>query len=86
MEQYHKSAAQVILRWLIERGIIVACKSTHVERMQKNFEVFDFKLTAEDMAKINQLDTQESLFFNHQDPKMVEWFDQMVKERKNMKD
>lgn len=84
-KKYHKSVAQVILRWLIQRGIIVVCKSTHLERIQENFNVFDFKLSDDDMKKIKALDTENSLFFNHQDPKMVEWFDQMVGIRRNHK-
>lgn len=85
-EQYGKTPAQVILRWLIQRGVIVNCKSTHIERMQENFDVFDFELSDDDMAKIKALDQQESLFFNHQDPKMVEWFDNIVKERRQNQD
>ena len=85
-KKYNKSSAQVILRWLIQRGVIVACKSTHIERMKENFNVFDFELSGEDMEKIKSLDTSNSLFFNHQDPKMVEWFDNIVKERRTNKD
>lgn len=77
-KKYNKSSAQVVLRWLIQRGVIIACKSTHIERMEENFNVFDFELTDEDMASIKKLDTKDSLFFNHQDPSMVEWFDKMV--------
>lgn len=84
--KYNKSAAQVILRWLIQRGVIIACKSTHLERIQQNFEVFDFELTNEDMEVIKGLDTGDSLFFNHQDPNMVEWFDGMVKTRREQQD
>lgn len=84
--KYGKSAAQVILRWLIQRGVIIACKSTHIERMEQNFNVFDFKLTDEDMEEIKKLDTSDSLFFNHQDPTMVEWFDNIVKERRTNED
>ncbi|MCX4365177.1 MAG: aldo/keto reductase [Bacilli bacterium] len=85
-KKYEKSAAQVILRWLIERGVIIACKSTHVERMEQNFNVFDFRLTDEDMKEINKLNTSDSLFFNHQDPTMVELFDNIVKERRTNED
>lgn len=82
-KKYNKSAAQVILRWLIQRGVIIACKSTHKERMEENFKVFDFELSSEDMDAIKALDTSDSLFFNHQDPSMVEWFDKMVYERRD---
>lgn len=85
-KKYDKSAAQVMLRWLIQRGVIIACKSTHIERMEENFNVFDFELSADDMKEINNLDTSNSLFFNHQDPKMVEWFDEIVKSRKENED
>lgn len=85
-KKYEKSAAQVILRWLIQRGVIIACKSTHIERMEQNFNVFDFELSNEDMKNINKLDTGDSLFFNHQDPTMVEWFNNIVKERRTNED
>ena len=81
-EKYSKSAAQVILRWLIQRKVVVLCKSTHKERMAENFTVFDFELSDEDMDEIKSLDTSSSLFFDHADPKMVEWFDEMVEVRK----
>ncbi len=81
-EKYSKSAAQVILRWLIQRKVVVLCKSTHKERMAENFNVFDFELSDEDMDEIKSLDTSSSLFFDHADPKMVEWFDEMVEVRK----
>ena len=82
-KKYGKTSAQVILRWLIGRGVIIACKSTHIERMEENFNVFDFELSDEDMEEIKKLDSSDSLFFNHQDPAMVEWFDKMVMERRN---
>ena len=82
-KKYNKSAAQIVLRWLIQRGVIIACKSTHKERMEENFNVFDFELSSEDMEAIKALDTSDSLFFNHQDPSMVEWFDKMVYERRD---
>ena len=84
--KYGKSSAQVILRWLIQRGVIIACKSTHEDRIKQNFEVFDFELSEEDMETIKGLDTGDSLFFNHQDPKMVEWLDEMEKVRREQHD
>lgn len=82
-EKYGKTVAQVILRWHLQRGIVVIPKSTHIERMQENFDVFDFNLSDEDMSVINSLDKNESSFFSHTDPNMVEWFAKMVEERKN---
>ena len=61
-------------------------KSTHKERMQENFDVFDFVLSADDMNEIAALDKAESSFFSHYDPSMVEWFVQMVEERKKQHD
>ena len=84
-KKYNKSSAQVMLRWLIQRGVIIACKSTHVDRMKENFDVFDFELSDDDMKEINELDSGNSLFFNHQDPDMVKWFDEIVYSRRNMK-
>lgn len=80
--KYHKTAAQVMLRWNIQRGVVVIPKSTHIERMKENFDVFDFALTNEDMSAISSLDKAESLFFSHYDPNMVEWFVKMVEQRK----
>jgi len=71
--KYNKSAAQVILRWVVQRGIIALAKSTRKERMLENISVFDFELSAEDMAAIATLDTKTSSFFDHRDPKMVKW-------------
>ena len=71
---HDKSAAQVALRFLIQSGVVVIPKSTHKERMEENFNVFDFELTADEMAKVEALDGGESLFFSHYDPKTVEWF------------
>lgn len=71
--KYNKSAAQVALRFLIQRGIIVIPKSTHKERMIENFDVFDFALAEEDMSAIASLDKAESLFFSHYDPETVKW-------------
>lgn len=80
--KYHKTAAQVMLRWHLQRGVVVIPKSTHAERMKENFEVLDFALTEEDMQTIQTLDTGKSAFFSHTDPAMVEWFVKMVEERK----
>lgn len=76
--RHHKSPAQTALRFLIQSGVVVIPKSTHKERMKENFEVFDFALTDQEMAEIRALDTQQSLFFSHQDPKTVEWFMSLV--------
>lgn len=72
--KYGKSAAQVALRFLLQSDVVVIPKSTHKERMEENFSVFDFTLTADEMAAIEVLDGGESLFFSHYDPKIVEWF------------
>lgn len=73
-QKHGKSAAQTALRFLLQSDVVVIPKSTHKERMEENFNVFDFELTAEEMAKIEQLDGGESLFFSHYDPEIVEWF------------
>lgn len=80
--KYHKTVAQVILRWELDRGIVVIPKSVHIERMKENFDVFDFKLSDENMAVMAGLDKKQSSFFSHTDPNMVEWFVKMVEERK----
>lgn len=85
-EKYGKTTAQVMLRWNIQRGVVVIPKSTHIERMEENFDVFDFVLSEEDMAAIVALDKNESSFFSHQDPSIVEWFVDMVEERKKQQD
>ena len=72
-EKYNKSVAQVILRWLLQRNVVCIPKSVHKERIEENFNIFDFKLTLEDMKKIYQLDTKESLFLSHTDPQTVSW-------------
>lgn len=71
-EKYGKSIAQVVLRWLLQRGIVCIPKSVKKERMEQNFDVFDFNLAEEDMKKIAALDTGNSCFFNHRDPAVVE--------------
>ena len=70
-EKHKKTVAQVILRWLTQRGVVVIPKSVRQDRIIENFNAFDFELSAEDMAAIVTLDTKQSLFFDHRDPKMV---------------
>lgn len=76
--KYGKSVAQTALRFLIQSGVVVIPKSVHHKRIQQNFEVFDFVLSAEDMKTIANLDTGNSLFFSHHDPATVEWFMSIV--------
>lgn len=71
--KYNKSIAQVILRWLTQRGIVAIPKSVRKERMNENFNIFDFELSAEDMQAIATLETGASLFFDHRDPATVKW-------------
>lgn len=71
--KYNKSIAQVVLRWLTQRGVVAIPKSVRKERMAENLNSLDFELTAEEMEKIKTLDTNASSFFDHRDPKMVKW-------------
>ncbi len=84
--KYGKTTAQVILRWHIQRNTVVIPKSTHYERMVQNIDIFDFKLSKEDMDRIATLDRQQSSFFSHYDPNIVEWFVKMVEERRTKHD
>lgn len=84
--KYGKTTAQVILRWHIQRNTVVIPKSTHYERMVQNINIFDFKLSKEDMDRIATLDRQQSSFFSHYDPNIVEWFVKMVEERRTKHD
>ena len=72
-ENHGKSIAQVVLRWLTQRGVVAIPKSVRKERMAENFDVFDFELEAEDLAAIAKLDQNSSSFFDHRDPAMVKW-------------
>lgn len=81
-EKYNKSVAQVILRWLYQRSIVSLAKSVHEERIKENFDVFSFELDEDDMNKIKTLDNKTSSFFSHQDPSIIEWFGQLIQERR----
>ena len=76
-EKYNKSVAQIVLSWLIQRGVIAIPKSVHKKRIIENFNIFDFELSSNDMGKIAMLDTKESCFFSHSDPKMVKLFSEV---------
>ena len=84
-EKYQKTPAQVMLRWHIQRGVVVIPKSTHIERMEENFNVFDFTLSDDDMKTIARTGQKTSSFFSHQDPNMVEWLREewLRKEKRN---
>lgn len=81
-EKHNKSVAQVILRWLYQRGIVSLAKSVHQERIKENFDIYSFELDNDDMKKIETLDTKTSSFFSHQDPGIIEWFGQLIQERR----
>ena len=83
--KHNKTVAQVILRWLYQRNIVSLAKSIHKERMIENFSIDSFELDNDDLAKILTLDTKTSLFFIHQDPKMIEWFGDLIIKRRNMR-
>lgn len=72
-QKYGKSAAQVALRWLIQRGVVAIPKSSHIERMQQNFDVFGFKLTPDDMAQIETMNQSDAGFINFGDPSFVKY-------------
>ncbi|HUD33278.1 MAG TPA: aldo/keto reductase, partial [Variovorax sp.] len=71
--KHGKSVGQVVLRWLVQRGIVALAKSVRKERMRENLDVFDFALDADDLAGIATLETATSSFFSHRDPAMVKW-------------
>lgn len=72
--RHGKSVAQIALRWLIQRGVIIIPKSVHIERMKQNLDILDFELTDEEMAEIATLDTGKSLFFDHHDAETTKLF------------
>ena len=72
-KKYDKSIAQVVLRWLTQRGVVAIPKSVHKERIVENFNIFDFELSSADMAEILALDQKRSSFFDHRDPEIVKW-------------
>ncbi|SBW06930.1 Glyoxal reductase [uncultured Dysgonomonas sp.] len=78
-EKYNRSVAQIVLRWLIQRDVVVIPKSVRKDRMIENFDVFGFDLSNEDMEQIKTLDTVKSLFFDHRDPAMVKMLGSMSK-------
>lgn len=82
--KHNRSVAQVILRWLIQRKVVALAKSTHRERIQQNFEVFDFELPVEDMETIRTLDAGKSLFFSHQEASTVDLFVELIKTRRDL--
>ena len=73
-EKHGKTVAQVALRFLLQSDVVIIPKSTHLNRMEENFNLFDFELSDAEMAEIEALDTGASLFFSHHDPEIVEWF------------
>ena len=80
--KHNRSVAQVILRWLYQRGIVSLAKSTHENRIKENFDIYSFSLDESDMELIKTLDKEQSSFFSHQDPAIVEWFGKLIVERK----
>lgn len=77
-ERYGKTVAQTALRFLLQSDVVLIPKSTHKNRMEENFDIFDFSLTDDEMKEIEALDTGNSLFFSHYDPATVEWFMSLV--------
>ncbi len=82
-KKHSKSVAQVILKWLNTRGIVALSKSVHENRIIENFNIEDFTLDDNDLKLIKTLDTKTSSFFSHQDPNIIEWFGQLIIERRN---
>ncbi len=84
-KKHSKSVAQIILRWLYQRGIVSLAKSTHENRIKENYDIFSFELDNDDISLIETLDKKESSFFSHQDPAIIEWFSKLIIERRNKK-
>ncbi len=82
-KKHSKSVAQVILKWLNTRGIVALSKSVHENRIIENFNIEDFTLDDNDLKLIKTLDTKTSSFFSHQDPNIIEWFGQLIVEKRN---
>ena len=82
-KKHKKSVAQVILRWLYQRGIVTLAKSIHEERIKENFDIYSFELDDRDLELIYALDEKKSSFFSHQDPNIIEWFGSFIVERRN---
>ena len=78
-EKYGKSVAQIILRWLVQRGIVPLAKTVSKERMLQNIDIFNFKLNEDDMKKIAALDKKESSFFNHQEASSIEMLANLIR-------
>lgn len=78
-EKYGKSVGQVILRWLVQRGIVPLAKTVNKSRMEENINIFDFELSQEDLAEIAKMDTKTSMFFNHRDANMIEYLANLVR-------
>lgn len=80
--KYYRSIAQVILRWLLQRGIVSLAKSIQKDRIEENFDIYSFALGEDDMNRIASSDTKTSLFFSHQDPAIIEWFGDLILQRR----
>ena len=81
--KHNRSVAQIILRWLYQRGIVSLAKSTHENRIKENFDIYSFSLDETDMELIKTLDKKKSSFFSHQDPTIIEWFGKLIVERRD---
>ena len=77
--RHGRSVAQIVLRWLLQRGVVTIPKSVRPERIAENFHIFDFELSGEDMTAIAALDTGKSAFFDHRDPAIVKWLGEAVR-------